>query len=126
MARAVAEAGNTAIGSCVAPFLLPLHSQLMTQQASNNKGFEGRSRVLPHSTQPPVFAGVYLLGVTDSIARTVPSVAMMMMITTFWQRTAKIQRATPNVGQPGNLSPEFATSCQWDVSRAVTHGMTMK
>lgn len=125
MARAVAEAGNTAIGSCVAPFPLPLHSQLMTQQASNNKGFEGRSRVLPHSTQPPEFAGVYHLGVTDSIVRTVPSVAMMM-ITTSWQRTAKIQRATPNVGQPENFSPEFAKSYQWDVSRAVTRGTTMK
>jgi hypothetical protein len=125
MARAVAEAGNTAIGFCGAPFPLPLHSQLMTQQASNNKGFEGHSRVLPQSTQPPEFAGVYHLGVTDWTVRTLPSVAMMM-ITTSWQRTAKIQLAMPNVGQLKNLSPEFAKSCQWDASRAVIHGMTTR
>lgn len=125
MARAVAEAGNTATGFCGVPFPLLLHSHLMTQQASNNKGFEERSRVLPHSTQPPEFAGEYHPGVTDWTVRAVPSVAMMM-ITTSWQRTAKIQLAMPNVGQLENLSPEFAKSCQWDVSRVVTHGTTKK
>lgn len=111
MAEAEAEAGNTAIGLCDALFPLPLRSQLMTQQASNNTGFEGRSRVLPHGKQPPKFAGVYHLGVNWTV-RIVPSVAMMMMITTSWQRTAKIQLATPNVEQLDDWFPEFAKSCQ--------------
>lgn len=125
LVEAEAEAGNTAIGLCGALFPLLLHSQLMTQQASNNKGFEERSQVLPHSTQLLEFAGVHHLGVTDWTVRTVPSVAMTM-ITTSWQRTAKIQLATPNVEQLNDLCPEFAKSCQWDASRAVTRGTMMK
>lgn len=38
MAQTKAEADSTAIGLCAGPFPLPLHSQLMTQQANNNKG----------------------------------------------------------------------------------------
>jgi len=120
MAVAVAEAGNTAIALYGAPFPLPLHSQLTTQQANNNKGSEEHSRVLPHCKQPPESAGARHLGVTGWTARTVTSVAMMTMITTSWQRTAKIQLAKLNVGQLDNLFLEFAKSCLWDASRAVT------
>lgn len=42
MAQMKAEADSTATGLYGGLFPLPLHSQLMIQQANNNKGFEGR------------------------------------------------------------------------------------
>lgn len=120
MAEVEAEVDNTAIGFYGELFLLPLHCRSMTQQASNNKGSEERSRVLPQSRQLPKSAGVNHL-----VGQTVRSVAKMMTMTS-WQRTAKIQLVKPNEGPLDNLFPEFAKSCPWDASMAVTRGTMTK